>query len=90
MALLHGKNNKHIDIDANSILLLTQGIIEVAVLDKDESFFATDYGKSIIDAYNTALTIHTRHDYEITAEFILDKMRKGEIVFDTEEYRRTV
>ena len=91
MALLqkeYSKPTKH--IDTNSVLLLTQGIIELAIADNDEDFFKSQYGKHIVDMYNTALTLYKGHDFEITAELLLEKMRKGTIQFDTEEMRRGV
>lgn len=90
IALLHKENHKSTDIDSNSILLLTQGIIEFAIADNDEDFFRSKYGQHIVDVYNTALTLHTRHDYKITAELLLEKMRKGEITLNTDEMRRIV
>lgn len=80
MALLksgYSKPTKH--IDQKSILLLTQAIIESAIVDKDEDFFKTEYGEQIVDTYNTTLSMHTHHDYEITAALLLEKMRKGGI-----------
>lgn len=90
VALLHKKNNKPTNIEPKSILLLTQSIIELAIADKDEDFFQSKYGEHIVDAYNTALTLYTKHDYEITAELLLEKMRKGVIVLNAEEMRRGV
>lgn len=71
------KPTKH--ITPNAILLLTQAIIEDAIINKDEDFFQFEYGAQVVDTYNTALTIHTHTDYEVTAELLLEKMRKGKI-----------
>jgi transcriptional regulator with GAF, ATPase, and Fis domain len=78
------------NVTSNSVLLLTQAIIESAIIDKDECFFASNYGKNIVDMYNAALTLHIGHDYEITADLLLEKMQKGTITFYSEETRRTV
>lgn len=80
MALLHDGNKRSADhIKPNSILLLTQAIIELAIAENDEDFFKSEYGEQIVDTYNTALTIHKSHDYGITAELLLEKMRKNAI-----------
>ena len=71
------KPTKH--IRANSILLLTQAIIECAIADNDEEFFKSEYGATMCETYNLALTIHTSHDYGITADLLLEKMRKNAI-----------
>lgn len=81
MALLKAgtkKPTKH--VKPNSILLLTQAIIELAIAEKDEDFFQSEYGNYIVDAYNTALTNHKCHDYGITAALLLEKMHKGELI----------
>jgi hypothetical protein len=81
LELLHqGTNKPTKHIKPNSILLMTQAIIECAIADKDEDFFKSQYGAQIVDTYNNALTIHTSHDYGITADLLLEKMRKGELV----------
>ena len=91
MALLDKENHKPKKCVAdNSILLLTQGIIELAIADKDETFFMSEYGKTIVDTYNFMLTSHTKHNYNITAELLLEKMRKGTIQIDTEDLRRHI
>lgn len=71
------KPTKH--IKSNAILLLTQSVIECAIADKDEDFFKSEYGAYIVDTYNTVLSMHKHHDYGITAELLLEKMRKGAI-----------
>ena len=91
MASLNKKHKKSTDyLVDSSVLLLTQAIIELAIADRDEDFFMSNYGKAIVDGYNTALTIYTKHNYNITAELLLEKMRKGEIVIESEEIRRRV
>ncbi len=67
------------DITNNSFLLLTQAIIESAIAENDEEFFKSKYGEMVVDMYNTALTIHKSYDYNITAELLLEKMRKNAI-----------
>jgi hypothetical protein len=80
MALFKSGTNKPTKhIKPNSILLLTQGIIEHAIAEKDEDFFKSEYGAQIVDTYNTTLTMHTSYDYGITADLLLDKMRKDAI-----------
>lgn len=80
MAILTAKTPKQVDhISPQSILLLTQSWIECAIADNDEEFFQSEFGKQIADTYNTALTIHTHTDYEVTAELLLEKMRKNAI-----------
>ena len=81
MGLLKSGTHKPIKhIKSNAVLLLTQGIIESAIAEKDEDFFKSEYGAQVIETYNTVLTIHTSHDYGITADLLLEKMRKGELV----------
>lgn len=72
------KPTKH--IKSNSILLMTQAIIESAIEENDEDFFKSEYGAQVVDTYNLALTDHKHHDYGITAALLLEKMRKGELV----------
>lgn len=80
MELLKVKTNKPTKhISTNSILLLTQSIIEVAIQDGDEDFFQSQYGEYIVDTYNTTLAVHKGHNYEITAKLLLEKMRQGKI-----------
>ena len=71
------KPTKH--ISSNSILLLTQAIIESAISENDEDFFKTEYGAFVVDGYDLALTDRKHYDYNITAELLLEKMRKGKI-----------
>lgn len=77
--LKKGTDKPTAHIKPNSILLLTQAIIESAIAEKDEEFFQSKYGEQVVDTYNTALTIHTNNDYGITADFLLEKMRKNAI-----------
>lgn len=77
------KPTKH--IKSNSILLLTQAIIESAIEEQDEDFFKAEYGAFVGDTYNTTLTVHKCHDYGITAELLLEKMRKKSIQIQGEE-----
>ena len=77
--LKNGASKPASHIKPNAILLLTQGIIESAIAEKDEDFFQSQYGAQIVDTYNTALTAHTSNDYGITARFLLEKMRKRQI-----------
>ena len=77
------KSTKH--IKHNAMLLLTQAIIESAIEEKDEEFFQSEYGVFVVDTYNTALTIQKCHDYGITADFLLEKMRKNAIKVNEEE-----
>ena len=80
VALLQALTHKPIKhIKHNAILLLTQGIIESAIAENDEDFFKSEYGVQIVDTYNTTLTIHASHDYGITADLLLEKMRKNAI-----------
>lgn len=80
VAILNSGIPKQADnMTAQSMLLLTQSIIECAIADHDEDFFQSEYGKQIVEMYNTALTIHKNHEYGITAEFLLEKMRKNAI-----------
>ena len=80
MEMLTAKpTTKHPMASARSVLLLTQGIIESAIEENDEDFFKGKYGEYIVEAYTIALKVCTNQDYDITASFLLDKMRKGEI-----------
>lgn len=80
MKLLNKKPDKPSEqISEHSMLLLTQSIINLAILDKDEEFFKSNYGKQIVAMYNAALTIYKKHDFNITAELLLEKMQKGKI-----------
>lgn len=86
IALLKAKTKKDVShIANNSILLLTQGIIESAIAENDEDFFKSEYGEQIVDTYNTTLTIYKGTDYEITAALLLEKMRKKSIATKGEE-----
>lgn len=80
MALLQAPNHKNEKAKSNSILLLTQAVIESAIAENDEDFFKSEYGVQIVDTYNTVLTMHKHHDYGITAALLLEKMRKNELV----------
>ena len=80
MEMLKSNGKKDTDhIKSNSILLLTQAIIEQAIADNDEDFFMSEYGSQIVDTYNTMLTEHKKCDYNITADLLLEKMRKKTI-----------
>ncbi len=80
MAMLKIESGKHDEyVENSSILLLTQAIITLAIEDKDEDFFKSQYGEYIVDTYNNALTLHKHHDYNITACLLLEKMRQGKI-----------
>jgi hypothetical protein len=70
------KQFKHINI--NGLLLLYQDVIIDALKDKDEDFFKTKYGDSVVDAYNSALTLYKGHNYNITAALLLEKIQNGE------------
>ena len=59
------------------MILLTQAIIESARDEEDEDFFKAGFGAFVVDTYNSALTVHKGHDYEITAGLLLEKMQKG-------------
>ena len=78
----HKTNNK---VTPQCMLLLTQAIIERAIADYDEGFFESEYGAYVVDTYNTMLSIHKHHNYGITAELLLEKMRKNAIKMKGEE-----
>ena len=83
LKVVNNKPTKH--IAPNSILLLTQAIIESAIADKDEDFFQSKYGEQVVDTYNTMLTVRKGHDYGITADLLLEKMLKKSIQVQGEE-----
>ena len=79
MKVFQKKCNKPIDhIPDTSVLLLTQEIVTLALIDKDEDFFKSQYGHAIVNMYNTALSIYEDMDYNITAEFCLGLLKNHE------------
>ena len=86
MAILkNGHYKTHDKATPQCILLMTQAIIASAIEEKDEDFFEHEYGKHVVDTYNAALTVHKGTDYGITAELLLEKMRKGKLAVNQEE-----
>lgn len=80
MAILNAKYYKPIEqVSMNAVLLANQAIIISALEDKDKDFFKGKYGGSIVDAYNSALTLHKNHDFNITAKLLLEKIESGQV-----------
>ena len=77
--LKNGVDKPQKNMSPNSMLLLSQAIIESAIKENDEDFFEFEYGAQIVEIYNTMLTARKCHDYGITADLLLEKMRKNAI-----------